>query len=115
MEGASKRIISVFVMLLLILSVAAVSAGCGSKTTGTQSATEGGLIEQTMEVANEATRQANLRTIDSAVEVYYATKGSYPTDINQLVPELLPKLPTDPAGGTYYLTTEGGMPKAAVK
>ena len=115
MEGALKRILSVFVMLLFILSVAAGSAGCGSKTTGTQSATEGGFIEQTKEAANEAARQTNLRTIDSAVEVYYATKGSYPTDINQMVPELLRKLPTDPAGGTYYLTTEGGIPKAAVK
>lgn len=110
-----KRRLALIIVALLAFSVVAVSVGCGSKMTGTQSATEGGLIEQTMEVANEATRQANLRTIDSAVEVYYATKGSYPTDINQLVPELLPKLPTDPAGGTFYLTTEGGIPKAAVK
>ena len=115
MEGAFKRIMSVFVMLLLILSIAAVSAGCGSKKTGTQSATEGGFIERTKEAANEVARQTNLRTIDSVVAVYYATKGSYPTDINQLVPEFLHKIPTDPAGGTYYLTTEGGVPKAAVK
>jgi hypothetical protein len=115
MEGASKRIMSVFVMLLLVLSVAVVSVGCGSKMTGTQSATEGGFINQTREAANDVAREANLRTIDSAIDVYYAENGTYPTDINQLVPELLPKLPTDPAGGTYYLTTEGGIPKAAVK
>jgi hypothetical protein len=115
MGGALKRIMSVFVMLLLILSIVAVSAGCGSKTTGTQSATEGGFIEQTKEGANDAAREANLRMIDSAVEVYYAENGTYPTDINQLIPTSLPKVPTDPAGGTYYLVMEGGRPKAAVK
>ena len=115
MEVAFKRILAVLVMPILILSVVAVSAGCGSKTTGTQSATEGGFINQTREAANDAARESNLRTIDSAVDFYYAENGTYPTDINQLIPTYLPKVPTDPAGGTYYLTTEGGIPKAAVK
>ena len=53
--------------------------------------------------------------IDSAIEVYYAENGMYPTDINQLIPTYLPKVPTDPAGGTYYLVMVGGRPKAAVK
>ena len=115
MERASKRAPAVVVLLPLALSIAAFSEGCGSKTAETQSATEGGFIEQTKQQANEAARQANLRTIDSAVDLYYASNGSYPADISQLAPEFLPRIPTDPAGGTYYLTTEGGRPKAAVK
>jgi len=115
MEGAFKRILAVFVIPILVLSVIAVLAGCGSKTTGTQSATEGGFINQTKEAANDAAREANLRTIDSVIDAYYAENGTYPTDISQLVPTYLPQIPTDPAGGTYYLTTEGGIPKAAVK
>ena len=115
MEGASKRVLAVLVLSLVVLSIVAVSAGCGRKTTGTQSATEGGFIERTKGAANDAARQVNLRTIDLAVELYYASKGSYPTDISQLAPEYLPKVPTDPAGGTYYLVMEGERPKAAVK
>ena len=115
MEGASKRVLAVLVLSLMVLSIVAVSGGCGRKTTGTQSATEGGFIERTKGAANDAARQANLRTIDLAVELYYASKGSYPTDISQLGPEYLPKVPTDPAGGTYYLVMEGERPKAAVK
>ncbi|MBK5092363.1 MAG: hypothetical protein JJE48_02460 [Actinobacteria bacterium] len=102
-------------MLILFLSVVAVLAGCGSTTTETQSATEGGLLKETQEAANEAAREANLRIIDSSVELYYAENGTYPSDINQLVPTYLPKIPTDPAGGTYYLVMEGEQPKAAVK
>ena len=78
-------------------------------------ATEGGLLKETQEAANEAAREANLRIIDSSVELYYAENGTYPSDINQLVPTYLPKIPTDPAGGTYYLVMEGEQPKAAVK
>lgn len=107
MERASKRALAVVVLLLLVLSIAAFSAGCGSKTAETQSTTEGGFIQQTKQHANEAARQSNLRAIDSAVDLFYASNGSYPSDISQLAPEFLPKIPTDPAGGTYYLTTEG--------
>ena len=115
MEAIPKRILAVVVMLILGLSVVAVLAGCGSTTTETQSATEGGMLQETQEAANEAARQANLRIIDSGVEMYYADNGTYPADINQLVPTYLPKMPTDPAGGTYYLLMEGERPKAAVK
>jgi ABC-type glycerol-3-phosphate transport system substrate-binding protein len=110
-----KRRLALTIVALLAFSAVAVLAGCGSKTTGTQSATEGGFIEQTKEAANDAARQANLKTINMAVEVYYAETGTYPTEINQLIPAYLPKIPTDPAGGTYYLVMEGGIPKAAAK
>jgi hypothetical protein len=114
MEWSFKRKPALVVLVLMVLAIAAISAGCGSKTTGTQSGTEGGLIQQTKKAANEAARQANLRIIDSAVDLYYSSKGLYPTDINQLVPDFLPKIPTDPEGGTYYLKAGEVKPQAAV-
>ena len=110
-----RRRLVLTIVALLAFSAVAVLAGCGSKTNGTQSATEGGFIQQTQKAANDAAREANFRIINTAVEVYYAEVGTYPTDINQLVPTYLPKIPTDPTGGTYYLVMEGGIPKAAVK
>ncbi len=41
--------------------------------------------------------------IDSAARMYEASKGTQAPNIQALVPEFLPKVPTEPMGGTYSL------------
>ena len=53
--------------------------------------------------------------IDSAIHVYYAEKGVWPTSLSQLMPDLGNKVPTDPTGGTYYIVIENGHAKAPVR
>ena len=48
--------------------------------------------------ANGAKLQADLRTIDSAIMVYYAANNAYPADLAALVPAYLAKAPTPPTG-----------------
>ena len=109
MKGASKRSIVMVLALILVLSVMVVFAGCGAREQKIE--TLDGLKQE----AESSAREANLRMIDSAVQMYYADNGQYPTDINQLAPQYIPTMPGDPGGGTYYLEVEGGVPKAAVK
>ena len=67
--------------------------------------------------ANGAKVQADLRTIDSAIMIYYATNKDYPADIAALVPNYLAAAPASPTGtikigtatitaGVYALTAD---------
>lgn len=104
----TRKAIVLTLVAAITLAGAISLAGCG-KTAPEQ------FIENTQQNANAAVRDANLRTIDGAVQFYYAEKGQYPGDISQLVPEFLKTAPVDPAGGTYYLVDQGGTVRAAVK
>ena len=106
-----NRKVFVAVLFLMVIFVAtAVLAGCETPMEEAVEQVEG--IERK---ADTAAREANLRMIDSAVDMYYAEEGVYPSTINQLVPSYFSKIPTDSAGGTYYLVKEGATVKAAVK
>lgn len=48
--------------------------------------------------ATKAKIQADLRTLDSAISMYYAKNGSYPTTIGALKPNFLAEVPSP---GTY--------------
>ncbi len=47
------------------------------------------------------TCQANLRTMDGAIQAYAATHGSDPATLAALAPEQLKEVPTCPDSGTY--------------
>jgi type II secretion system protein G len=54
--------------------------------------------------AKQKTCQANLRTIDGAISVYYANNSGYPANIAALVTDgELKKAPTEPFTGAYSL------------
>ncbi len=108
----ATRRVSVAVLFLLVALLAVLLAGC----MGTQeAAVEPVEVEGIQRKADTAAREANLRMIDTAIQMYYSEEGVYPSGINQLVPSYFSKIPTDSAGGTYYLMKEGGTVKAAVK
>ncbi len=100
------------VSLLLALALAAgLLAGCDPTGT-TQVVEEGHKIQ---EKALDATTSANLRIIDSAIQVYYAENGEWPTSMSQLSSCFGGKPPSDPRGRTYYIKMVDGEAKAAVK
>jgi len=100
----------VVVLLLMVALLMVLLTGC----LGTQEASVEP-VEGIQRKADTAAREANLRMIDTAVQMYYAEEGDYPSEINQLVPSYFSEIPTDSAGGTYYLVKEGVTVKAAVK
>lgn len=56
--------------------------------------------------AKVKTCQANLRTIDGAIQVYYAEVGSAPADVAALVTgTYLKEAPTEPTGGSYAIVS----------
>ena len=55
--------------------------------------------------ANGAKIQADLRTIDSAIMMYFAATGGYPANIAALVPNYLAKAPEPPTGTAIIKTT----------
>lgn len=117
------RLSAIGLVLLVALS-AMVLGGCGGQSAGPQGevgsnpASPDNLPQDLSNIknqANDAARQANLLIINNAIQMYIATEDNNPTSINQLVPQYLPKVPTDPAGGTYYIQVVGGQAKAAVQ
>ena len=51
--------------------------------------------------AKERTCEANLRTMDGAIQTYGADKQADPTSLADLVPTYIKAVPTEPTGGTY--------------
>jgi predicted small lipoprotein YifL len=114
-----KRILAAIAVPVLLLTVFTALAGCGGS--GTTSSSPDGQTDENVSTdnavqqANNAVRQANLKMIDSAIQAYYVENGVYPTGINQLSQYFASGVPVDPLGGTYYIVTQGGVAKAAVR
>ncbi|MBU4173365.1 MAG: hypothetical protein KKB90_11095 [Actinobacteria bacterium] len=106
----TRRALVPVLFLMVIFVATAVLAGC---ETPMEEAVE--QVEVIERKADTTAREANLRMIDSAVQMYYTEEGVYPSNISQLVPSYFSEIPTDSAGGTYYLVKEGATVKAAVK
>ncbi|WP_028991949.1 competence type IV pilus major pilin ComGC [Thermoanaerobacter thermocopriae] len=47
--------------------------------------------------------EANIKILQNAVERYYVEKGTYPSELNDLVPDYIDKIPTPQQGGTFEL------------
>lgn len=92
------------VLTLMVIVAALLLAGCGgdsdssSGEEGVHHPTSGPIAE-----ADAAACNANRRTIEAAVQHYYAMEGTYPTSLQQLVPEFLQSIPACPGGGSYTL------------
>lgn len=54
--------------------------------------------------ARGAKIQADLRTIDSAIQIYYASAGSYPASVATLVPSLIATVPAELTNGVEWAT-----------
>jgi hypothetical protein len=108
-----RRSVSLAVALVLLATVPVLSlVGCGGQSTVERLVNTVPKIEQK---AFDAVNSANLRMIDSAIQMYYAENGQWPADMNQLTPYFGGKIPVDPSGRTYYITMVNGEAKAAVR
>lgn len=112
--GINRKLIPVVALsVLLLASICYVGAGCAKSQDPLEEATD--TVEQVEQQAGGAAREANLRTIDAAIQNYYYTEGKLPTMINDLIPQYLKEMPTDPAGGNYCIVVQGDEAKAAVR
>lgn len=57
-------------------------------------------------IDRENALKANLVQIRHAITAYRNDRGTYPQALTDLVPKYLPKLPADPIGGEWRVTTE---------
>jgi type II secretion system protein G len=64
--------------------------------------------------AKVRTCQANLRTMDGAIQTYAAGTGADPATLAALVPVYLKAVPTEPTGGTYTLVASTATAAAHV-
>lgn len=110
-RSRAAMVICFFLLLGLLASATMLVVGCDPTGT-TQMVEQGKQIEQK---ALDAASQANLKMIDSAIQVYYAENEEWPTSISQLTQYFGGKIPTDPSGKTYYIQMVNGQAKAAVK
>ncbi|MGI6227506.1 MAG: prepilin-type N-terminal cleavage/methylation domain-containing protein, partial [Peptococcales bacterium] len=72
------------VELLVVVVILGVLATLAVQTIGSRA-----------DVAEKSTNEANARIVASAVELYVADKGTYPTDAAALVPNYLREIPTN--------------------
>jgi len=66
-------------------------------------------ITQTSQNAKEKTCSANLKIINSQIEVYFVQIGAYPSEITQITEDLTyfpDGAPVCPLGGTYSLNSQ---------
>lgn len=112
-----KKIRLTFLFLVLVPVLLSALAGCGGGGGEASSAPPdtGGFVNSVEQNAGGAARQANLRMIDSAIQMYQSNTGEYPTSVDQLVQYFAGGIPADPLGGTYYIANQGGEAKAAVR
>jgi len=115
MGKAPAIIFSLLLLAALMLGVVGCGSGSKNMTQSQPSSGVSGVVNSVEQQANSAARQANLRMIDTAIQQYYAENGNYPTSLDQLSQFFSGGVPSDPAGGQYYITTENGVSKAAVR
>jgi hypothetical protein len=96
------------VVALLVIMAGAFLPGCFGTTEPEQ------VVNEVEQQGSEVARQANLRAIDAAIQVYFSDNGEYPDNIDQLS-DYMRRIPEDPLGGTYYLEKKGEEVSAAVK
>lgn len=108
-----KSIPVVALLITLIAGICFIGVGCGESKDPVEEATD--TVENVEQQAGSAAREANLRTIDAAIQTYYYAEGELPSTINELIPKYLKEMPADPAGGTYYIVVQGQEAKAAVR
>lgn len=107
MSKTAVRSTAMIIVLLTGVSLLAFCAGCGTATPTVYT------MDDTAKLT--PTQQANLRTIDGAINTYNAQTDKYPTNISQLVPDYMKHIPIDDKKGVYFLKTVNGVPVAAVK
>jgi hypothetical protein len=59
-------------------------------------------LDSAKEKARDARREADIRRIQSGLEIYYTEYGNYPSSLNELSPQYLPEVPVDPKTSAPY-------------
>lgn len=59
------------------------------------------------QAARDEVRKTDLKQLQLSVEMYRAQFSQYPDNLEDLVSEFIPQLPTDPSGGAYQYQSDG--------
>jgi hypothetical protein len=87
----------------ILIAAAALLAGCGNKSgSGTQVNTAtngfGGYVKGMGEAQRNADKTIDVSSITKAIQLFYVQEGRYPKDLQELVPNYMPKIPDAPYG-----------------
>ncbi len=87
-------------MLVAVVSLAAIGCGSNSSTSGETAGGNAGTGADRSYVI--AACRANMRTLDTAAQTYFASTGNWPRSLNDLVPGYVRAQSLQcPAGGNY--------------
>lgn len=100
-----KRLVVFFLLIAVLALLAAGCGGGGGEATNGGAEGDGGVLGP-VNKAEDASCAANRRVISDCAQKYGAMEGTYPTSIQQLVPDYLQSVPACPSGGVYSL--QGG-------
>jgi len=112
MKGNHSIFISIVSAVLL--------AGCGGKpdstTQGTNSVSTatngfGGYVKSLGEAQKAADKTIDVTSLNKAVELFNVQEGRYPKNLQELVPNYIPKIPDLPAGSKIVYDPASGTVK----
>jgi hypothetical protein len=89
--------------LIPLVAAAALLAGCGndsSKKTAapTNEAAAGGYLGAVMQAQKYSEKQIDLAYVNEAIQQFNAGEGHYPTNLQEMIPNYLGKMPVAPIG-----------------
>ena len=96
-----------FNSFFISIAAAALLAGCGGKsgsgpqgTNSVNTATNGfgGYVKGMGEAQRNADKTIDVSSITKAIQLFYVQEGRYPKDLQELVPNYMPKIPDAPYG-----------------
>ena len=95
----------IFNSFFISIAAAALLAGCGGKSGSGPQATNsvntatngfGGYVKGLGEAQRNADKTIDVSSITQAIQLFYVQEGRYPKDLQELVPNYMPKFPTRP-------------------
>ena len=109
-----------FNSIFISIAAAALLAGCGDKSGSTPQGTNtvntatngfGGYVKGLGEVQRNAGKTIDVSSITKAIQLFYVQEGRYPKELQELVPNYMPKIPDAPYGYKIEYDATGGTVK----
>ncbi|MGA2853567.1 MAG: hypothetical protein ABSE90_05505 [Verrucomicrobiota bacterium] len=106
--------------IFISIAAAALLAGCsdksgsnaqGTNTVNTATNGFGGYVKGLGEVQRNAGKTIDVSAITKAIQLFYVQEGRYPKDLQELVPNYMPKIPDAPYGYKIDYDATGGTVK----
>ena len=106
----------------IFIATAALLAGCGGKSNSTAQGTNtvntatnglGGYVKSLAGAQKAANKTIDVSFIGQAIQLFNVQEGRYPTNLQELVPNYVAKIPAVPAGYKIVYDPTNGTVKVA--